>query len=166
MSFWVGVLFPTFSRILAEAKFDMGLNWIPPHKLDLQHLNWHCASVRNGSPGVRRLTAGGCGCWSSGKRVPCKLNSSQSHVSSQKTDCYIYRGCEIASLPGQQWRETKNVTLLKMSYIFKKWSNFNNIFGEDPDRLQVFFCTLYFQVQNPLWKSYEQKCIFSNFQKW
>ena len=38
-----------------------------------------------------------------------------------------------------QWRETKNGTLLKCHIFSKIDPDFDNIFGEDPDRLQVFW---------------------------
>ena len=47
---------------------------------------------------------------------------------------------------------------LKMSYIFEKWSDFDNIFGED----QVFFCT-YFQVHRTHFERATSKNLFFHF---
>ena len=52
---------------------------------------------------------------------------------------------------------------LKVSYVFEKWSDFDNIFGEDPDRLQVF-CT-HFQVHRTHFKKVTSKNVFFHFFK-
>ena len=52
----------------------------------------------------------------------------------------------------------------KMSYIFEKWLDFDKIFGGNPDRLQVFFCT-YFQAHRTCFKKFRSKNAFFHFFK-
>ena len=51
-----------------------------------------------------------------------------------------------------------------MSYIFEKWSDFDNIFGEDPDRLQVFFAHIFKSI-GPILKKLRAKMCFFTFSK-
>ena len=51
-----------------------------------------------------------------------------------------------------------------MSYIFEKSSDFDNIFGEDPDRLQVFFAHIFKSI-GPILKKLEAKTYFFTFSK-
>ena len=50
-----------------------------------------------------------------------------------------------------------------MLYIFEKSTDFDNIFGEDPDRLQVFFAHVFSSIE-PVFKKLQVKFIFSLFQ--
>ena len=53
---------------------------------------------------------------------------------------------------------------LKMSYIFEKSSDFDKIFGEDPDRLQVFFAHIFKSI-GPILKKLRAKMCFFTFSK-
>jgi len=59
---------------------------------------------------------------------------------------------------------SKKCSCLKMSYIFEKWSDFDNIFGEDPDRLQVFFAHIFKSI-GPIFKKLRAKISFFTFSK-
>ena len=60
--------------------------------------------------------------------------------------------------PNKKWYN------LKMSYIFEKWSDFDNIFGENPDRLQVFFAHIFKSI-GPILKKLQAKMYFFTFSK-
>ena len=47
---------------------------------------------------------------------------------------------------------------------FEKWSDFDNIFGEDPDRLQVFFAHIFKSI-GPILKKLRAKMCFFTFSK-
>ena len=51
-----------------------------------------------------------------------------------------------------------------MSYIFEKWTDFDKIYGEDPDRLQVFFAHIFKSV-GPILKKLRAKMCFFTFSK-
>ena len=51
-----------------------------------------------------------------------------------------------------------------MSYIFEKTTDFDNIFGEDPDRLQVFFAHIFKSI-GPILKKLRAKMCFFTFSK-
>ena len=51
-----------------------------------------------------------------------------------------------------------------MSYIFEKWTDFDKIYGEDPDRLQVFFAHIFSSIGLVLEKL-QTKTYFFTFSK-
>ena len=51
-----------------------------------------------------------------------------------------------------------------MSYIFEKTTDFDNIFGEDPDRLQLFFAHV-FSSMGLVFKKLQAKTYFFTFSK-
>ena len=51
-----------------------------------------------------------------------------------------------------------------MSYIFEKTTDFDNIFGVDPDRLQVFFAHVFKSI-GPILKKLQAKMCFFTFSK-
>ena len=53
---------------------------------------------------------------------------------------------------------------LKMSYIFEKTTDFDNIFGEDPDRLQLFFAHVFSSI-GLVFKKLQAKTYFFTFSK-
>ena len=54
--------------------------------------------------------------------------------------------------------------ILKMSYIFGKTTDFDNIFGEDPDRLQLFFAHVFSSI-GLVFKKLQAKMYFFTFSK-
>ena len=58
----------------------------------------------------------------------------------------------------------KKCPTFKMPYILEKWSDFDNIFGEDPDRLQVFFAHIFKSI-GPILKKLRAKMYFFTFSK-
>ena len=58
----------------------------------------------------------------------------------------------------------KKCITFKMPYIFKKLSDFHNIFDEDPDRLQVFFAHIFKSI-GPILKKLRAKMYFFTFSK-
>ena len=61
-------------------------------------------------------------------------------------------------------KSKKKCTNLQMSYIFEKTTDFDNIFGEDPDRLQVFFAHIFKSI-GPILKKLRAKMYFFTFSK-
>ena len=51
-----------------------------------------------------------------------------------------------------------------MSYIFEKTTDFDNIFGEDPDRLQLFFAHVFSSI-GLVFKKLQAKTYFFTFSK-
>ena len=51
-----------------------------------------------------------------------------------------------------------------MSYIFEKTTDFDDIFGEDPDQLQLFFAHVFGSI-GLVYKKLQAKMYFSLFQK-
>ena len=58
----------------------------------------------------------------------------------------------------------KKWTNLKMSYIFEKTTDFDNIFGENPDRLQLFFAHVFSSI-GLVFKKLQAKTYFFTFSK-
>ena len=56
----------------------------------------------------------------------------------------------------------KKCPSLKMSYIFEKWYDFYDMFGEDPDRLEVFFAHIFKSI-GPILKKLRAKMYFFFF---
>ena len=55
-------------------------------------------------------------------------------IKKQRTNLQVY------PLP---WGRKKKWTLFEVLYIFEKWLDFDEIFGGNPDRLQVFFAHIF-----------------------
>ena len=55
-------------------------------------------------------------------------------------------------------------TLFEVSYIFEKWPDFDEIFGGDPDRLQVFFAHIFKSI-GPVLRKLRAKMHFFTFSK-
>ena len=61
-------------------------------------------------------------------------------------------------------RWNRKWTLFEVSYIFKKLLNFDEIFGGDPDRLQVFFAHIFKSI-GPVLRKLRAKMHFFTFSK-
>ena len=61
-------------------------------------------------------------------------------------------------------RWNRKWTLFEVSYIFEKWLDFDEIFGGDPDRLQVFFAHIFKSI-GPVLRKLRAKMHFFTFSK-
>ena len=61
-------------------------------------------------------------------------------------------------------RSKKKWTLFEVLYIFEKWLDFDEIFGGNPDRLQVFFAHIFKSI-GPVLRKLRAKIHFFTFSK-